>query len=587
MLMLRMAGKSGEGGVVAPPVGADVRTDSSINLSPGFPTAGLQAGDIFFAHTTVHADSQLNADGSAAGWLDVSAQEEGDLANTVEYRVATGSESGVTSIDWEGVNGSGEPSTPTLLGTGAAVASTNPAVDLAVPYPEDITILANDLIMIQVGIRDGTAATATATNFSALFTADVGPGQNTQHWLVKFAVGGENVGSPLATVAVNWDGNVGGVVALAQMHLVRGVALDDFVEGHAVQDSTAGASDPILVPSLVTSGLNRLGFAALSAVAVRTFAEIEGETGGDYNSPLAEVSTGLGSGYTMGINTVQMPSPGTVSGGNADIVVGGAINWMAVVFALKPAQATGGTGGQRVAASMVYRFTGPNVAVKNVAVTNGTGTTVTFPTVAFGAGSPTDIALAFLSVNGQATQETNPTSPWVFQSRGETNAGDGASWFLYRANTAPVGSPAATLTINAGDRWSVIAFALGIAEAPPVIAPVVSQRQSTFSDTGTATLAQVPVNGNLLVAVSFHRGTGSSAVISGTGWTQRILHTTDLGTPTLQKGLSVWTKSAGAVDPTSITTTWTPTTPNRIMVTELQGNRAVTWTFENESVAAT
>ena len=192
-----------------------------------------------------------------------------------------------------------------------------------------------------------------------------------------------------------------------------------------------------------------------------------------------------------------------------------------------------------------------------------------------------DVALAFLSVNGLATQETNPTSTWVFQSRGSTDLGDDVSWFLYQAATTPTNG---TLTINAGNRWSVVAFVLGGAAAPPIQDAVVTQRQLGQADTGSVTLTQTPISGNLLVAVSSHRSTGSSAVISGTGWTQRVLHTADLANATLQRGLVIWTKAAGAGEPTAITATWTPTSTNRLVVQELQADRAVTWTFNASAV---
>ena len=113
------------------------------------------------------------------------------------------------------------------------------------------------------------------------------------------------------------------------------------------------------------------------------------------------------------------------------------------------------TGGARVAIATIHAFDGPDVTIKNVATTNGTGATASFPAVTLG---PGDIALAFLSVNAAATQTTDPSGAWAFVSTGNAGAGDGAAWFLYQALTSP---GATTLALNAGNRWSLVVLALG------------------------------------------------------------------------------------------------------------------------------
>ena len=332
-MLLTLAALIGNKGAVAPPAGAAVRTDPAIVLAPTYPTAGVVAGDLFLAHTTVHADQNASASGATNGWVDVIGRVEADdLANIVEYKVATGSEAGTAAIAWSGQNGTGAPSTPILIGSGAAVSGANAAVDILVPYPAGTTILANDLLIIQFGIRDGTATTAVATGFTTEYT-DVAIGNNTHRVMWKFAVGGES-----GTVAVNWDANATGFNAIGRMYVFRGVALTDFFEGGGVIDTTiSGPTNTIQVPSVTTAGPNWLGVAFLSTVAVRTFDEISGETGGDWFSPVDEASSALGSGYAIGFNIAELPTVGTISGGSALITSGGTINWHSRSFALKPA----------------------------------------------------------------------------------------------------------------------------------------------------------------------------------------------------------------------------------------------------------
>jgi hypothetical protein len=109
----------------------------------------------------------------------------------------------------------------------------------------------------------------------------------------------------------------------------------------------------------------------------------------------------------------------------------------------------------------------------------------------------------------------------------------------------------------------------------------VSRRQFKRSTggSGQVTLDQTPVEGNLLVATSFHRQAGASADISGAGWTERVLTTQSLTEDLFRRGLAIWTKVAGAGEPTAITTTWNPSSQNELEVTEYQAGAAVTWSF--------
>lgn len=97
---------------------------------------------------------------------------------------------------------------------------------------------------------------------------------------------------------------------------------------------------------------------------------------------------------------------------------------------------------------------------------------------------------------------------------------------------------------------------------------------------GTATFSSTPTEGNLLVAVSFHRSAeGATCVISGTGWTEHIERTTELGNAAYRRGLAVYSKVAGASEPTGVTTTWTSAQTNKIVIHEFEDASARDWTF--------
>lgn len=81
------------------------------------------------------------------------------------------------------------------------------------------------------------------------------------------------------------------------------------------------------------------------------------------------------------------------------------------------------------------------------------------------------------------------------------------------------------------------------------------QFASNESDPAVPSLASVPTQGNLLVAVMMDRVGTSEAnfTISGSGWTKRIARDTLLADSTFRRSFAIWTKVAGASEPQSVT----------------------------------
>lgn len=91
----------------------------------------------------------------------------------------------------------------------------------------------------------------------------------------------------------------------------------------------------------------------------------------------------------------------------------------------------------------------------------------------------------------------------------------------------------------------------------------------------TATYGSTPLVGSLLLACALHRSeAGGSPTISGSGWTQRIWRWTGTGLANDRRGLVVFSKVAGASEPTAITVTWSATAASRMVVYEFEPSLA-------------
>jgi hypothetical protein len=105
----------------------------------------------------------------------------------------------------------------------------------------------------------------------------------------------------------------------------------------------------------------------------------------------------------------------------------------------------------------------------------------------------------------------------------------------------------------------------------------VTRRQSAndLHDTtppSSATLSATPNEGNLLVATAFARTGTSIGSISGTGWTVRVDRDTEFADLRYRRSLKIWTKIAGASEPTNVQVS---DTSNLLVVEEFEGDGKV------------
>jgi hypothetical protein len=111
----------------------------------------------------------------------------------------------------------------------------------------------------------------------------------------------------------------------------------------------------------------------------------------------------------------------------------------------------------------------------------------------------------------------------------------------------------------------------------------VSRVQSAIAvgDPASATFGTTPVEGNLLVAIAGDRSGGTEAnyTITGSGWTKRLVRDVLITDANARRTLVVWTKVAGASEPTNVQVDDGTANSKYLIIQELQASVAGTWTF--------
>ena len=101
----------------------------------------------------------------------------------------------------------------------------------------------------------------------------------------------------------------------ARMYAFSGVApVSSFSEGAATSFDDDGT---LPGPTVVTTGSGRLGIGFVVLDSNPSMAPFVGETGGDWNEPVPEFGSAIGSNLSLQLQTAPLPSAGTISGGEA------------------------------------------------------------------------------------------------------------------------------------------------------------------------------------------------------------------------------------------------------------------------------
>ncbi len=205
----------------------------------------------------------------------------------------------------------------TFVGAGSGSGTTgNPTPS----YPTGLQ--ANDLILLQVTVRDTVTTPTIPSGFTLLYGPDsTGIGRQ---WIYYRISDGTQTGTITVTI-----GN--STVKIARMYAFRNVALSNFAEGGGFGFGTVST---ISAQSVTTGGPKRLALSFVFENYNNAVDSFTGETGGDWTEAVAEFSTTAGSRGCVQLQTAAISPNGTISGGN--YTMSSAQRWGVRAFALVP-----------------------------------------------------------------------------------------------------------------------------------------------------------------------------------------------------------------------------------------------------------
>jgi hypothetical protein len=188
-------------------------------------------------------------------------------------------------------------------------------------YPSGLQ--ANDLILLQVTVRDTYNTPTTPTGFTLLSGQPDSTGTGRQWIYYKFSTGAES-GSLTVTIG-------GTSTKMAQMYDFRNVALSSFTTGSGF-GTNSGTT--ISAQSVATSGNGELAVSFVFVTNNDAVSAFTGETNGNWVEPVAGTTTSSGSGGSIQIQTATMANGGTITGGLTTISP--SASWGVRAFALIP-----------------------------------------------------------------------------------------------------------------------------------------------------------------------------------------------------------------------------------------------------------
>jgi PKD repeat protein len=169
-------------------------------------------------------------------------------------------------------------------------------------YPAGLQ--ANDLILLQVTVRDTSTTPTTPAGFTLLYDPDsTGTGRQ---WIYYRFSNGTETGTITVTIG-------GGACKIARMYAFRNVALSSFTEGASFGSETGRR---IYAQDVTTTDARRLAVSFVFVNDNNSVGSFTGETGGDWVEAVAEFRTNAGSDGTVQLQTATMASAGTISGGS-------------------------------------------------------------------------------------------------------------------------------------------------------------------------------------------------------------------------------------------------------------------------------
>lgn len=212
---------------------------------------------------------------------------------------------------------------PYQAAAGAGATAESPATSISVPYPGGI--VAGDLLVIQL-FRYGTGDNDpnTPAGWQKKHEDDTTSAGQAQFVYYKEADGTETGSLSITGLSASTAGY------FARMYRFVVDAASWGLEGGATTNGSN--SSTVSMPSLVTTAANRLGLAFFSSAGQNAPVSSTGESGGDWLEELPDFSSAIGNDAVIQLQTAEMASADTISGGSFSD--GGNDAWVVRTFAI-------------------------------------------------------------------------------------------------------------------------------------------------------------------------------------------------------------------------------------------------------------
>jgi hypothetical protein len=395
---------------------------------------------------------------------------------------------------------------PTYVASGTSSAgTTSPRTPT---YPAGLA--ANDRLILQVFVRAENATCPTPSGWTFDFL-DVVTGYGTQWVFSKLATGSES-----GSLSVAWTGTTSGFMAIAQIHAFRGVTTASRWYEPAQRSLTIGGTTGDM-PTVITTGTDRLALALLAGANNVTVTNSTGESGGDW-SEASEAGSTAGAGGTLQLQTADLASIATLSGGTVTFNTapfGHVIRGLALIattgtlavgagFVPAYAEATGATASNNTPIMLAAN----DILFASVIAQRDGGAVASF------ANAPVDSAGGSWSLLTQFIQGTAPSvrAAVFYRTPGPADWLETISFTT--SGTAPDSLSVTFVTVSGGDAAN-LKFKTGTAAGLDL----------------TVTLDNAPAASSTVLAFYGHRGTATLSA-TPTGFTQ--IYTNSIA-PNLQR----------------------------------------------------
>lgn len=184
---------------------------------------------------------------------------------------------------------------------------------------------AGDSLWLHVSIRNQTTTCDTPSGWTLISGPNDFGTTGRAYLFARTSTGTE----PAGTMTVTFTNNAA-VTKFCRIYRFRG-GVGITLEGSVVVSS--GTDDTIEAPTLTSLSANRLGLAFVAVTDDRAMAAFSGATGGTWVEPVAEVTTTTGDDGSLQLQTVEIATAGTVTGG-AQTLAGGAADWSIIAVVL-------------------------------------------------------------------------------------------------------------------------------------------------------------------------------------------------------------------------------------------------------------